>query len=201
MNTIDSRRTRRALVRTLCVAAVLSGAAACYGGYRYGNSGGVLGVGTYYGPYWYPDNYYTYSYVRYPWWGDPPPPPANDPMVENNATHRAIVEQVHQSFGGRGYKTAEQGDVDVAVYASNRPGELDISGYTHDYEWKNLPKLRETTKYPRGTVVVDVLQPKTHVLLWRGTTKAEISDDSEKYQADLRSAVERVVEKYPKSKH
>jgi hypothetical protein len=54
--------------------------------------------------------------------------------------------------------------------------------------------------YPRGTVVVDVLQPKTHQLLWRGTTAAPISDDSEKYQADLRAAVVRVVEKYPKSK-
>ena len=93
------------------------------------------------------------------------------------------------------------GDVDVAVYASARPGDLNISGYTHDYDWKNIPKLKNKTKYPRGTVIVDVLAPKSHELLWRGETVAPISPDSAKYEAYLRAAVERVVAKYPESKH
>ena len=176
---------------------------ACGGnnGYGYNSYGDVdISVGTVYGPYWVPNRYHTFRYVRYPWWGDPPPPPANDPMLENSDTHHVVTGQIRDSFVGRGYRELQDGDVDVSVYASARPGELDISGYTHDYDWKNLPKLQANTKYPRGTVVVDVLQPGTHLLLWRGTTTAPISDDNEKYKTDLRAAVARVVEKYPKAK-
>jgi hypothetical protein len=85
---------------------------ACYSRHPYyDNYGGVsFAVGVDYGPYWYPGNYGTYNYIRYPWWGDPPPPPANDPMVEKNATHRAIVDQVKQSFNDKGYTEEQQGD-------------------------------------------------------------------------------------------
>jgi hypothetical protein len=181
-------------------------ATVCLAGcHSYGYAGGdygYYGVGTYYGPYWYPANYGTFTVVRYPWWGDPPPPPENDPMTPNTVTQRAIAEQIRESITGRGYQVVpSDGDVDVAVYASSRPGELDITGYTHEYNWKNLPKLKNKTKYPRGTVIVDVLAPKTHELLWRGETVAPVSTDTAKYEADLRKAVERVVEKYPKAKH
>ena len=203
MNTVDIHRARRAFTRPLCVIAALLCMTACHPGYGYGLPfiGLGVGVGTDYGPYWYPGNYGSFSYVPYPWWGDPPPPPANDPMLEHSATHDAMTAQVRESFTSRGYKESPQGDVDVSVYASARPGDLDISGYTHDYDWKNLPGLQTKAKYPRGTVVVDVLQPKTHLLLWRGTTMAPISDDVEKYKSDLRTAVGRIVEKYPKSKN
>ena len=45
---------------------------------------------------------------------------------------------------------------------------------THSYDWKNVPKPKKTS-FPKGTVIVDVLQPKTHVLLWRGQTVAGIA--------------------------
>ena len=199
MKTPNARRSRRVFTLALGTLAVV-GLAGCH---SYGYAGGsYVAVGTAYGPYWYPANYGTYTYVRYPWWGDPPPPPENDPMLEKSATHHAIVEQIHASFAERGYRAVQSdGDVDVAVYASARPGDLDISGYTHDYDWKNIPKLKNKNKYPHGTVVVDVLAPKTHQLLWRGETLAPISSDSAKYEADLRAAVERIAAKYPESKH
>lgn len=170
------------------------------GVYTAGGDYGVS-VGTAYGPYWYPDRYSTFSYVRYPWWGDPPPPPAYDPRRDNSVTQRAIAEQTRAAFAGRGYRHMDtDGDVDIAVYASSDP-ELNISGYTHDYDWKNVPKLKNKTTYPKGTVVVDVLRPKTHELLWRGETVAPISTDGDQYATDLRKAVDRVAAKYPKAKH
>src|SRR6478609_890778 len=77
MNTPHTRRSRRAFTLALWTMA-----AVCLAGcHSYGYAGGDygFGVGTYYGPYWYPANYGTFTVVRYPWWGDPPPPPANDP--------------------------------------------------------------------------------------------------------------------------
>ena len=158
-------------------------------------------VGTVYGPYWYPDRYNSFTVVRYPWYGDPPPPPANDPRHMGSVTQRAIAEQIREDFAGRGYRHLESdGDVDVAVYASSEK-ELNISGYTHDYNWKNLPKLRTKTEYPKGTVIVDVLAPKTHELLWRGETVAPVSTRRRTSTRRICAhAVNRVVAKYPKAK-
>lgn len=198
IGTETAKRSRQ----TLTLLALLAlGVVGCHTGGYY-SSGGTyaVGVGTAYGPYWYPDNYGTFTIVRYPWWGDPPPPPQNDPRREGSITQRAIAEQTREAFAGRGYRHLDNNaDVDVAVYASSDP-QLDISGYTHDYDWKNIPKLKNKTTYPKGTIVVDVLAPHTHELLWRGTTVAPISSDPDKYQADLREAVSRVIEKYPKAK-
>jgi len=178
------------------------GLAGCSAGYS--TAGGTyasVGVGTVYGPYWYPYNYGSYSIVRYPWWGDPPPPPENDPRRQGSITQVALHDQLRDAFAGRGYRHLDEaGDVDIAVYASSED-KLNISGYTHDYNWRNIPKLKDKTEYPKGTVVVDVLAPKTHELLWRGTTVAAISSDPDKYAANLREAVNRIAAKYPKSKH
>ena len=194
-----ARQSRLALACALSVLSAL-GVAGC--GASYYSSGGdvAIGVGTAYGPYWYPANYGSFTVVRYPWWGDPPPPPENDPMRVGSITALAIHDQVQNDLVGRGYRhEAGGGDVDVAVYASSKP-ELDISGYVHDYDWKNIPKLKNKTKYPKGTVIVDVLAPRTHELLWRGTTVAPVASNPDQYANDLRHAVNRIVEKYPESK-
>ena len=202
MNRIDARRSRRALAFAVWTIAAICLAGCAHYGWGYGGGPAVgFSVGTAYGPYWYPDGYGSFSVVRYPWWGDPPPPPMNDPAREGSITQRALADQLHESFAGRGYRAQPRdGDVDIAVYASSKP-EMDITGYTHEYNWKNLPKLQNKMKYPKGTVIVDVLAPKTHELLWRGETVAPISlSDPAKYQADLRKAVEAIVAKYPKAK-
>lgn len=199
MNMINARPRRMALACAVVVASICAAGTACY---HTGYSRGVYvgPVATTYGPYWYPDTYTTIGYVNYPWWGDPPPPPANDPKRFESPTRKAIIEQVHSSFGDRGYRVlSNNADVDVAVYASTEP-ELDISGYIHDYDWKNTPKLKGRSKFPKGTVIVDVLQPRTHVLLWRGQAVTQVSDNVEQYQKNLREAVNQIVQKYPKSK-
>lgn len=200
MNKAPTSRRGRQTLACAVWAMLAVGVAGC--GASYHSAGGTyaVGVGTVYGPYWYPANYGSYSIVRYPWYGDPPPPPENDPRRDNSVTRRALHEQLEQSLSGRGYKHRDSdGDVDVAVYASSE-SPLNISGYVHDYNWRNIPKLRTKTEYPKGTVVVDVLAPRTHELLWRGETVGSISSDPDKYAADLRESVHRIIDKYPKSK-
>lgn len=199
----DARFARRALWGALCVIAVSSSlAAGCHGGgYGYGPAPFVSDrVAPMYGPNWHPARYHTYRYVQFTLRGNPPPPPPYDPMIAGSATNMAMITQVHNSLDARGYRASQKGDFDVTVYSSARPGDLDISGYTREYDWKNLPELEPRMKYPHGTVVVDVLQPGTHQLLWRGTTQTPISRDIGRYERDLRHAVGRVVDRYPKAK-
>ena len=200
--TKPSRRGSRLALACAAWTILAVGLAGC--GASYGTSGGTyasVGVGTAYGPYWYPANYGSYTIVRYPWWGDPPPPPENDPRRQGSVTQIALHDQLRDAFADRGYRHLDsEGDVDIAVYASSE-APLNISGYTHDYNWRNIPKLKNKTEYPKGTVIVDVLAPKTHELLWRGETVGPISSDPDKYASDLRESVKRIVAKYPKSKH
>ena len=53
------------------------------------------------------------------------------------------------------------------------------------------------TQYTQGTVIVDVFDPKTKDLLWRGQGVAAVSDNEQQYEQDLQKAVEAIVDKFP----
>jgi hypothetical protein len=53
-------------------------------------------------------------------------------------------------------------------------------------------------QYPRrGTVIVDVVDPRTKELLWRGVGKAPVSDDESKFERDLATTVTAILAKFP----
>jgi hypothetical protein len=53
------------------------------------------------------------------------------------------------------------------------------------------------TQYTQGTLIVDVIDPKTKDLLWRGQGIAPVSENEQVYERDLQKAVEAVVDKFP----
>jgi hypothetical protein len=46
-------------------------------------------------------------------------------------------------------------------------------------------------------VIVDVFDPRTKDLLWRGQGVAAVSDDEQQYEQELKKAVEAIVDKFP----
>ena len=55
------------------------------------------------------------------------------------------------------------------------------------------------TEYTQGTVIVDVVDPSTRELLWRGQGVATVSDDEAQYEQDLWKTVQAVLEKFPRA--
>jgi len=53
------------------------------------------------------------------------------------------------------------------------------------------------TQYTQGTVIVDVFDPKTKELLWRGQGVAAVSDNEQQYEQELKKTVEAIVDKFP----
>ena len=53
------------------------------------------------------------------------------------------------------------------------------------------------TQYTQGTVIVDVIDPKTMDLLWRGQGVATVSDDEAEYERELKKTVAAIVDKFP----
>jgi hypothetical protein len=139
---------------------------------------------------------------------EPPPrfaPSTNDPMLVNSISNRALRTDLVKGFENRGYALADNPDFAVAYYASTQQ-KLDVTYWDYGYPfypgwWGGGPGWgpydSTVTQYTEGTVIVDVINPQTKELLWRGTGVATVSNDEAKYEQDLWKTVTAILEKFP----
>ncbi len=130
-------------------------------------------------------------------------PSANDPMLVNSISNRALRADLVKGFEGRGYALADNPDFAVAYYASTTQ-KLDVTYWDYGYPfyprwWGGWgpgwgPYDSTVTQYTQGTVIVDVINPKTKELLWRGSGVATVSDDEARYEQDLWKTVTAIHE-------
>lgn len=126
---------------------------------------------------------------------------ADDPMVNNSIANRALRDRIAREFTARGYRAAE-GDADllVAFYASTRE-TLDVTvwdyGYAPRWPWPRMGVQQRITEVTEGSVVVDVIDPRTRELLWRGEGSARLSDDPAENIKELARAAAAVVKRFP----
>jgi hypothetical protein len=126
---------------------------------------------------------------------------ANDPMLNNSITNRALRQHLATAFAERGYTPDPANpDFTVAYYASLR-GELDVTAWDYGYRGR-WGGFREepgyvVTPYLQGTVIVDVVNPRTHELVWRGRGVSDVSDDPETYAQNLKRSVGEIVKRFP----
>lgn len=132
------------------------------------------------------------------------PSGAFDPMVSNSITNRALRASVQDAFHSRGYIDVEwMPDFVVAVYASAR-NRLDLAQWQYGYSrwprWWSVGVSTSATEYKEGTVIVDVIDPETLELLWRGSATATLGDNPEENTKELQKAAMAVVAKFPRAK-
>jgi len=131
----------------------------------------------------------------------------SDPMLVNSISNRALRTDLRQGFEKLGYTVNDSTpDFCVAYYASTNQ-QLDITTYDYGYSfrprwWRGWgPRYRDmyepmVTQYTQGTVIVDVFDPKTKDLLWRGQGVAAVSDNQEQYVQELQSTVAAILAKF-----
>lgn len=124
--------------------------------------------------------------------------PANDPMLVNSITYRRMREAIRSGLENKGYRFAEEGEsMDVAYYASARE-KLDVRSFDYGYRWRRWPRERtEVYQYTQGTVIVDIVDPASKELLWRGQGRAEVSDDPDKFADQVEETANKILEKFP----
>jgi hypothetical protein len=85
----------------------------------------------------------------------------------------------------------------VAYYASTRE-MLDINSWVYGFTWRGWPRQRvDVSQFPQGTVIVDVIDPASRSLIWRGEGVARVSDDPTTYQKELAKTVTAIVNRFP----
>jgi hypothetical protein len=140
----------------------------------------------------------------------------NDPMLVNSISNRALRADLAREFAGLGYVATDSNpDFCVAYYASTKQ-QLDVNSWDYGYTWQprwwsgwgrrwgrgwgpdwGMQSTPIVTQYTQGTLIVDVIDPKTKELLWRGQGMAAVSENEQLYEQDLQKAVEAIVDKFP----
>jgi hypothetical protein len=125
-----------------------------------------------------------------------------DPMLDNSINNRVLRQHLTNAFTSRGYAVdAANPDFTVAYYASLH-GQLDVTAWDYGYPgrwggWRERPGMVAVEPYVEGTVIIDVVDAKSHELVWRGRGVSDVSDNPETYSQSLNRTVMDIVKKFP----
>lgn len=154
---------------------------------------------------------------------------ADDPMLDNSITNKALRGDLAQSLETRGYATAPRQGADFLVaYYAGTSTKLDTTywgGPRMDPAWRYSYRGRREWAWPyygaayygpmnpwgygagrasvtsttEGKVIVDITDPKTNELLWRGQGVEPVSNDPVKYANALQGVVSSIIERFPQA--
>ncbi len=116
--------------------------------------------------------------------------------------NQAIVEEIDKQLQAKGLtKVDSNPDLWVVYTRSIKKDESSVlgGGYVIGPGWGSgeagIPPT--STTFEEGTLVVELADPKTKQVLWRGAVSNTISDNSNKNLKNLDKSVAKLFEKYP----
>jgi Domain of unknown function (DUF4136) len=130
---------------------------------------------------------------------------AYDPMVSNSIANRALRGTVSGELEALGYHDSEwMPDFVVAIYATTHQ-RLDLGmweyGYRDSPEWWSVTVPDQaSTSYPEGTIIVDIVDPETLDVLWRGSATIALDHDPLENAKELVNAAAAIIDRFPRAK-
>ncbi|MFC1514786.1 DUF4136 domain-containing protein [Candidatus Omnitrophota bacterium] len=131
--------------------------------------------------------------------------------VYDTLSDSRIVEAIEDALFTKGYIKQPQGTPDFLIgYFTGVEGKLDLRatdrnyGYATQSAWayRVWPPARSpmhTHAYDEGTLVIDIVDPRTNGLIWRGSAKAEIETSANPQQREqrIRESVNKIMAAFP----
>jgi len=144
-----------------------------------------------------PQRYRTYA------WGADDGVSTGDPRLDNNEFFDAEVKaDVDRALTDRGFVKASSGTPDLVVhYHANVGQEVDVRELDRDYTDRDEFD-REPYVYDAGTLFVDLVDPATNRLVWRGWAEGSVDgiiDNQELLDRRIEEAVALIAEKMPRA--
>ncbi len=153
-------------------------------------------------------------------WVSSTQPETGDPRIDNALLASKVRKAVNTTLASKGYqhKTTDSPDflvqyhvaieeksdvttVDTPHYAAGPtsvPGGFGSMGYSVGY------RRAETyvTHYEEGTLLIDIVNPKSKKLIWHGSAKkvVDASASSEQRTTNINTAVQKILENFPPEK-
>ncbi len=134
--------------------------------------------------------------------------PAADPRFRDPLLDKRIRELVEKQLAAQGYHRVSTGTPDFKVgYHAALEKKLAVStmndyyGYRAGWGWsygagtgRVMPESY-VYEYEQGSLIIDIVNPKTRELMWRGSAQAEVNQ--KKRAEQLAKAVQRILERFP----
>ncbi len=154
-------------------------------------------------------------------WMKRKPVKLGDPRIDDEALSTWVHGAVEKSLSGRGYKQLVEGKPDfwVAWHAAidekvKVSTMQDHYGYTVGSDWDRAyrtdwawigpggPAGRSETvvdEWEQGSLILEVVDPKTNKLMWRGVARAKLGKKrtEEQKRARITQAVSRMLDRFP----
>jgi hypothetical protein len=129
----------------------------------------------------------------------------NDPMLSNSISNQALRQDLTADFQAKGYTLTTSSPTFAVAYYASAQQKLDVTDWDYGYRfwgyhrfWRGYGYPEETVQqYTQGSVIVDVIDPATKELLWRGQGQADVSQDPATYASELAKTVQAIVAKFP----
>jgi hypothetical protein len=130
--------------------------------------------------------------------------------AENPLAAQRVVNAINYWLTMRGKREVQQSenpDVIVTYHTSSKEEVVVTSdtmgyGYGPGFYWGGMGGMATTTSrshtYTKGTLIVDVWNPKDKQLLFRGTATDTVDANPEKMEKKINKAVEKMVKEFDK---
>ncbi|MFQ5995668.1 MAG: DUF4136 domain-containing protein [Acidiferrobacterales bacterium] len=129
-------------------------------------------------------------------------------VIRNEFAHATVRSAVETQFARKGYELKFSGTPDfyVRYYAALRSRLVVQTSYAPAGTGRDTltatavsPPQRHVAEFNEGTLVLDVVNPKTNKLMWRGTAKTKINVDASdrKQESRINKAARRLLERFP----
>ena len=119
---------------------------------------------------------------------------SRNPALNNELVKKQIEADITRDLTARGLEmTTGKSDLNVRYhFGSARKNEIE----TYPAGWRGFGTRVVRVPYTEGTLVIDLRDPGTRSLVWRGIASEEKSDPT-KIEGKLDNMVKKALEKYP----
>jgi hypothetical protein len=154
---------------------------------------------------------------------DAPPLPADDPMLTNSITNQRLRADLQQAFQQKGFAQVQTNPDFLVAYYAGTKDKMDTTYWAPDYGWRYgyrrlgfgggvrsawpwygyaspYPNM-QVNEYTQGSVIIDVIDPKSMELIWRGQGIANVSNDPATYNKELDKSVTSILNSFPPATH
>ena len=122
--------------------------------------------------------------------------PARNPLMDTR-----IIDAIDRQLAMKGMTKVEIGsmpDVIVVYHAAvDYETQLNTIGYGYGWGYYGGTTTTYVDKIPVGTLLVEMGDPKTQKMVWRGQGSSDLSDKPEKIEKKINQITEKMFKKFP----
>ncbi len=130
-------------------------------------------------------------------WFEPATVSQRQLAFERSPAGAVVRQQIASDLQAKGLQETQQNPDILVSYHSKLQNKINVTDWGYGGFWWGGPGGVSVDEYTQGTLFVDLINPQTKQVVWRGTASAVVNDPYTPNEKKLASAVHKVMERYP----